>query len=448
MSIASNAGVESPSPFQGDHILTWRPREITLPVAGRIAVFECGPADEHAPLAVMVHGLGHWAQGAWDPMAMRLGKTHRIIAFDLPGFGASDKPDVRYDLPFFIETLHGIVQALHLTPFMLLGHSLGGMIAADYAAAYPDEVTMLTLLAPAGFLRTPKIFVRIVAGEPVSRFFSLRPSRRFVHGLLEQTFYDQTLITDEMYEHAYELSQDPGVCRAFLRVYAGALRDFLDMPGFHVRLARYAGPTFLVWGREDRFIPMRALANARKVYPQADVLLLERCGHSPNVEMPDHIVRRLLSGPTPRAIYSHELTAVQYTASPPYHGVKPADDVLASHVRERVFSALEHWARERGVGYVVSPHLRSDVAYLLPDREVPEATVKILAPGQSIDDPAENIRILLAAGCRLVIVIDPYAEYAVLYDTARVQRIDHHHRLAHPALPGFEALLASFFETL
>jgi pimeloyl-ACP methyl ester carboxylesterase len=450
----------------------WRHHEIAAAPAGRLAVFEAGRQDPQAPVAVLVHGLGHWAQGAWDGMALRLQETHRIIAFDLPGFGASDKPDVRYDLPFFIETLHALVTRLGLARFTLIGHSLGGMICADYAGTHGELIERLVLVAPAGFLRTPKIFVRIVAGEPVSRLFSLRPSRRFVRSLLEQTFYDQRLISDEMYEHAYELSQDPSVCRAFLRVYAGALRDFLDMPGFHARLARYTGPTLLVWGRQDQFIPVRALAGARKVYPHADVLLLERCGHSPNVEMPDHIVQRILSGPIPRVVVSHELTAVQYAVPGPPANMQPADAFLCSHVQGRVFSALELWAQQHGSGrvgtgwsFTIAPpdetpqSLTPDVAYLSYERvshdadlnEVgsgiaPDVAVHILKPDQHIEALAENIRGLLAAGSQVVIVIDPRAECAILYDTRKVQRIDAQHHLTHPALPGFQALVSWFFE--
>jgi Uma2 family endonuclease len=313
----------------------------------------------------------------------------------------------------------------------------------------------------------------------------LRPSRRFVHGLFEQTFYNQSLITEEMYEHAYELSQDPNLCRAFLRVYAGALRDFLDMPGFHARLARYAGPTLLVWGRQDQFIPIRALANARKVYPHADVLLLERCGHSPNVEIPAPIVQRIISGPTPRVIYSRELTAVQYAVPRPYPQTKPATEYidgqlvqkmsprwLHAGVQAAVVSALRAWTFERGCGRVgaewdfdVTPpgeqvnRLIPDVAYLSYDRigydddvaasipaMAPNVAFEVLSPGQKIEELAEKVRILLASGCELVVVIDPHMEYAVLYDSTQVQRIDGSHRLIHRALPGFSVQLSSLFE--
>jgi pimeloyl-ACP methyl ester carboxylesterase len=273
--------------------VAWLRHEIEVAPAGRIVTFQTGLADPDAPTVLLVHGLGHWTQGAWDPMAAQLAKTHRVIGFDLPGFGDSDKPDIRYDLAFFSTTMHGIVGELGLDHYHLVGHSLGGMICADFASKYPSHIDSLTLIDPAGFVRTPKIFVRILAGEPVSRLFTLRPSRRFVRRLLLQAFRNPHAISPEVYERAYALAADPRVCRAFLRVYSGALRDFLDMPGFHARLARYKGPTLLVWGRYDEYTPVRALNTARKVYPHAQTLIVDECGHCPNIEAPTPIVERM-----------------------------------------------------------------------------------------------------------------------------------------------------------
>jgi pimeloyl-ACP methyl ester carboxylesterase len=270
--------------------VTWRRREIEVAPAGRIVTFETGLQEQDAPTILLIHGLGHWTQGAWDPMAAQLATTHRVVGFDLPGFGDSDKPDIRYDLAFFSAVVHAVIGKLGLPRHHLAGHSLGGMIAADYAGKYPTTIESLTLIDPAGFLRTPKIFVRILAGEPVSRLFTLRPSRRFVRRLLLQAFRDPRAITPEVFERAYALAEDPKVCRSFLRVYSGALRDFLDMPGFHARLARYKGPTLLVWGRHDEYTPIRALNTARKVYPHAETLVLDDCGHCPNIEFPTPIV--------------------------------------------------------------------------------------------------------------------------------------------------------------
>ncbi|HEY0798167.1 MAG TPA: alpha/beta hydrolase [Candidatus Baltobacteraceae bacterium] len=293
----------STAPAPTPHV-TWRRREIEVAPAGKIVTFETGRDDPSSPALLLIHGLGHWTQGAWDHVAAQLADTHRIVAFDLPGFGDSDKPDVRYDLDFFCGVTHAVVRTLGLQRYHLVGHSLGGMIAADYAGRHPGEIASLTLIDPAGFLRTPKIFVRILAGEPVARLFTLRPSHRFVRRLLLQAVRDPSAISAETYQRAYKLAEDPRVCRAFLRVYSGALRTFLDMPGFHAKLARYAGPALLVWGRHDEYTPIRALNTARKVYPHARTLVLDDCGHCPNVEAPTPIadvIRSMSTYPEQRA---------------------------------------------------------------------------------------------------------------------------------------------------
>jgi len=259
---------------------------------GTLAAFSAGPPD--APPVVLVHGLGHWTQAAWNGLAQRLAPRRRIVAFDLPGFGASDKPDAPYALATFRAALARVVAHFELERFSLVGHSFGGLVAADYAAYASPHVGMLALLDPAGFLRTPSLALRIFASRPAERALArLRPSRRFIDRTLRMAVYDPASWPPEVARQAYELSADPALVRAFARVYAGALREFLQLDALHARLRAWQGPTLLVWGRHDRYVPVRALVRAREVYPQATALVLERCGHCPAVEWPDRIARAL-----------------------------------------------------------------------------------------------------------------------------------------------------------
>jgi pimeloyl-ACP methyl ester carboxylesterase len=238
----------------------------------------------------LVHGLGHWTQACWDRVAARLEATRRLVAFDLPGFGQSSRPDGRYDLRFFSATLGAVIKACGLRRYTLAGHSLGGLIAADYASNHAAELERLVLIDPAGFLRTPHLLLRIVASKPVSNLFTLKPSNGFVRNQLERSVYDKRSLDPETVTQAYELAADPLMRRAFARVYSDALSSFLDLPALHARFARYTGAASLVWGRNDRYIPIRALANARAVYPQAGVTVIDRCGHCPPIEYPDEVV--------------------------------------------------------------------------------------------------------------------------------------------------------------
>jgi pimeloyl-ACP methyl ester carboxylesterase len=272
----------------------WRRGAVVLPDRTEVALFEAGRSDADAPVLVLVHGLGHWTQAAWDLLAVRFELTHRVVAFDLPGFGASQKPEADYTLAYFSGALRGVVEALGLRSFALAGHSLGGLIAADYAASYPRDIRALTLIAPAGFLRTPKLALRIAGSRPVVGLLQrLRPSRGFVRRTFRTAVFDERSLPEDYHDRAFELSQDPAMTRAFVRVYAGAMHELLHMKTLHARLAAWRGPTLIVWGHEDRYVPVRALAGARAVYPHSDVLEIAGCGHCPSLEFPDETAARM-----------------------------------------------------------------------------------------------------------------------------------------------------------
>lgn len=270
---------------------TWTRRDVDLGDGVRVAVFEAGPLA--APPIVLLHGIGHWTQAAWDRMAPLLAGDYRLVALDLPGFGESSKPDVRYDLAFFTRVLGALVDRLPLVRFALVGNSLGGLIAASYAAEHPERVSVLALIAPAGFLRTPGVVTRVFALAPLLERLRLRTPRWIVRRTIRAATHDPTVIGEDVYERAYVLTQDPLVRRAFGRVYAGARREVLDMRTLHARFAGYAGPALLFWGRHDRYLPVAGLERARRVYPQAAVTALEHCGHLPQVEDPHSVSEAL-----------------------------------------------------------------------------------------------------------------------------------------------------------
>lgn len=274
----------------------WRGRQVELQGGVSLAAFEAGSRRPDAATVVLVHGLGHWTQAAWDFVGAALEPTHRIVAFDLPGFGASAKPDRAYPLHFFASALQAVVADFSLERFTLVGHSLGGLIAALYASAQPARVGLLALVDPAGFLRSPKLLARILGSDLLAGVLPhVRPSRRFVHKTFENAVYEPSSVEPWMHAQMWELARDAAMIRAFVRVYRDARPDFLDLPRLHASLARYRGPALIVWGKHDRYVPIRALEKARRVYPQAAVTVFERCGHCPNLEFPEALSARLIA---------------------------------------------------------------------------------------------------------------------------------------------------------
>jgi pimeloyl-ACP methyl ester carboxylesterase len=271
----------------------WRARRIRA--AGvTLAAYETGSDATGAPAVLLLHGLGHWTDGAWGRLAPHLDPALRYVAFDLPGFGASDKPDVRFDRAYFREVVDGAAGALALKRFALVGHSLGGFIAADWAGAHPARVTHLALIAPAAFARTSRHLVyALIASRAPRGLVALRPSKRFIARTLRRAVADPAAIDPDHLERAYELAQDLALRRAFAAVYAGAVEAFTTSRALHAGFARYTGPVLCAWGKHDRYIPITALREVLRVYPQATTLVLDRSGHLPMIEQPEQLAAAL-----------------------------------------------------------------------------------------------------------------------------------------------------------
>ncbi|MFN2460217.1 MAG: alpha/beta fold hydrolase [Candidatus Velthaea sp.] len=273
--------------------VAWRERRIG--VSGQsIAVFETGSGAREAPVLFLVHGLGHWTQAAWNRLIPLLDAGLRIVAFDLPGFGASDRPDAKYDGAFFTAAAEAVVDAAGLPErFAVCGHSLGGAIAARYAAKHPHRVRALALVAPAGFAPSARIVYGLL-GSTISRYVYFRvPSHRFVRRIMERAVVDPACIEAEMMERACSLSEDAAFRRAHAAVYGAGLNEFTRVGQLRTALRAYAGPTLIAWGLKDQYVPIRALDDVRGVYPQAEIEIFDRSAHLPMVEEPEKFATTL-----------------------------------------------------------------------------------------------------------------------------------------------------------
>jgi len=250
-----------------------------------LARFEAGSADPAAPVVVLLHGLGHWTSAAWDRLVPELDPRWRILALDLPGFGASARPLVRYDPAFFGRILGAFAERHLPERFALAGHSLGGLIAAEFAAASPERVSHLVLIAPLGLARTPRLAARVVAAYALGRAPWLRPPRRLLEHTLRAAVYDPSRIDPAVIAQTRALARDPNLARVYASIGSSALGTLLDLRRVQQRWSRYAGPVLVAFGRHDRFLPPRAsLTAARRIYPQAQCTVFERSAHLPMVE--------------------------------------------------------------------------------------------------------------------------------------------------------------------
>ena len=266
--------------------MTWQGDRVRA--AGiELARFTAGSAAPDAPVLVMLHGVGHWTSAAWDRLVPHLDPAWRIVAFDLPGFGESERPRVRYD-PAFFHTIVTALAANGLPPrFALCGHSLGGLIAAEYAGAFPERVSHLVLIAPLGFAVSPRLVARALAGALLQCLSGLEPPRRLIARTFARAVHDPATLDPVELERTLAFSRDRAWRRACAGVYAAALGLLLHLRRARRRWTRYTGPVLIAWGRHDRYLPVRSLRTARRIYPHARTVVLDGSGHLPMVEQPE-----------------------------------------------------------------------------------------------------------------------------------------------------------------
>ena len=247
--------------------------ERRLELAGvSTAVLEGGDG----PPVVLLHGQGGWA-GMWLPVAADLVRTHRVVAPDLPGLGASEVPGGPPDAAGVLAWLGVLVDQTCATPPVLVGASLGASIAARFAIAHPDRLSRLVLMGAGSlgrFRPAPGVVLAMVR-------FIARPSQRTQQGFLRQVAVDPARVRALMGER-WEASQAYTLDRARTPSVRAANRRLLRELGTRTippgDLAQITVPTSLIWGRHDRVMRLRIAeqASARYGWP---LHVIEDAGH-------------------------------------------------------------------------------------------------------------------------------------------------------------------------
>ncbi len=236
---------------------------------------------EGRPPIVFLHGFAGDRE-TWLGQLIPLETRHRVIAFDLPGHGeALDWPKIGH-AGLAAQAVIDSLAALGHQRFHLVGHSMGGAIAtiAAFKLAGTGEVASLTLVAPGGF--GPEIDARLL------RRFAVATEAAEIEALNERFFGFETEIPPAAVARIVEGRRDPRVCPTLARV-AEAILDGERQKGFDLaRLADLPHPIRLIWGEQDRVLPIR---QSEAVPGVVAVHRFPGVGHMPHLEMPREVTR-------------------------------------------------------------------------------------------------------------------------------------------------------------
>jgi pimeloyl-ACP methyl ester carboxylesterase len=236
--------------------------------------------------AILVHGLGGHIEN-WEDNIAALAQGRRVYALDLIGFGRSDKPQAMFSIPYFTEFVKEFMIVQDVDKAALIGESMGGAIVLQFALQYPNQVEKMVLADSAGLGKEVSMYLRMGSLPILGELFA-RPSRKGSARLDRQIFYNQDLITDHRIEKGYEMSSLPGAQRCLL----SALRSMCNIWGAKSdvyrpildRLEEIRVPTLIIWGAQDRLLPVAYAHLAAKRLPNARLHIFDPCGHVPNIE--------------------------------------------------------------------------------------------------------------------------------------------------------------------
>ena len=244
-----------------------------------VFVQDSGPKD--APSLVLLHGFGASLQ-TWDAWAFELEKDRRVLRFDVPGFGLSGPAaNNDYSDAADVARLLALLDQLGLQQVALGGHSMGGRIAWNFAAAHPERVSHLILVSPDGF---PDPNSTSENTYKVSPFLGLMkyslPTWALKMGVAP-AYGDESLLTPQVMRRYHDMMRAPGV-RAAAMERMRQSRNTNPLP----LLQSLKMPVLLVWGEKDAFIPISNAQDYLKAIPQATLVSVPHAGHVVHEEAP------------------------------------------------------------------------------------------------------------------------------------------------------------------
>ena len=276
------------------------------------------------PAVLLLHGMA-CDHTTWLPIIDKLAERHTVIAPDLLGHGLSDKPRADYSVGGYANAMRDLLTVLGIDRVTVVGHSLGGGVAMQFAYQYPERTERLALISPGGLGSevTPIIKAVTLPGfHPVMGLLTkpgirhaIAATMRRLHGRDHPAVRDLGEIAD-IIEHL----KDPRERRALAHV----VRACIDLRGQIITMVDRAYlaqemPMCVLWGEDDMVIPVAHAEHIRQLVPDAWVHVVPGVGHFPHKDVPDQtvdVLHRFIVGTQPAIHHRGRWRALMKNGAP------------------------------------------------------------------------------------------------------------------------------------
>lgn len=246
----------------------------------RIRYLKAGSAKRNL---VLIHGLGASAE-RWDLVIPSFAKNFTVYVPDLIGFGFSDKPNVDYTTDFFAKFVASFLSELGIKKAIVVGSSLGGQIAVEFASSNQQTVERLILVSPAGAMKqsTPALDAYIMA--------ALYPDPSTAKNAFSMMTGNNKEVSQTTIDGFVQRMLMPNAKYAFMSTILG----LKNAPEISNKLEVLEIPTLVIWGELDPVIPIKYAEYFVQKIRDCRFYQMENCGHTPYVEDPKEFTKIVL----------------------------------------------------------------------------------------------------------------------------------------------------------
>jgi pimeloyl-ACP methyl ester carboxylesterase len=241
---------------------------------------------------ILIHGFSI-PYYIWDPTFAALSASgFQVVRYDLFGRGYSDRPDREYDRELFDEQLHDLIDALNIQePVHLVGLSMGGPISIVYCDRHPEKVEKLCLIDPAGFPGKTTTITKLLKIPRLGEWIINQFGEALIIKELTKDFSNP-----ENFPAYMDRARDQMRYKGYKQALLSTIRnDMLNNSSeVYGRVGTRNIPTLLIWGKEDKLLPIHMSEVVLKAIPHAQFFPVDHVGHLPHYEAPNMVNSRII----------------------------------------------------------------------------------------------------------------------------------------------------------